>query len=978
MSSHIADQPADSSVAPPGAGAQRDSSPVAKVEIVTESVEAEAEAKAPEIPRDKQDYRGVGVFPEQQETVITKKPPLSGKSSPVAPHTALSATTPTELGRVLEGTDLGHFRLEEFVGGGGMGAVFRAHDTKLGRTVAVKVLSRDRTDPDTLRRFENEAQSAARLDHENIARVHYVGEDKGLHYIVFEFIEGINIRDLVEQKGPLSIVEAVSFVLQVAEALEHASERNVVHRDIKPSNVLITSEGHAKLVDMGLARLRHMESESGDLTASGVTLGTFDYISPEQARDPRIADVRSDLYSLGCTFYFMLTGRPPFPNGTVLQKLLSHSSEEPSDPRHVRPDLDESLVKIITKLLAKQPDQRHQQPSELIGELLLLADRLNLTGIAQNGTIWAAQRKTRFSQLERVLPWLLPVVALFALVFALDRWWTAPQSPGIAEQSPELQPAVLPPSVDSDGGPGEAGEASGDETRPGTSQDRVDDNSASGDDDSSIPPSSPSEAGPSTAGAQDTPAAATTLPKPLDTPGASPMPLPKLPPKPLDDVPTAAGDNGQTGNGAAQTPTASPDAAGVANQGTGTADTPNAQLPRIIVGAPDTPIPPGGKVLSSLASACMEAASLGVETIELHFNEMREERPFDIASERLTIRNGEGFSPTVVFRPSFEDLSTDRRMIRVRGGRLTWQGVHLRMELPPEFADKWSLFYLEQIESLDVGDSVVTISNVGDDGTQLQDRVAFFELCHSAIPPIPLDDQNEELPIPPHVGLTSCVVRGQAALVWAAEAMPFRIVCRQCLLVLSDRLIDIGGARREPNLKDGPIDVVLKNVTAVLNRGMCRLSSTEEAPYLLDLVTDCKDSILLVPVPNAALIERRGVSDIAELEKRLYVRGRDNFYLGSMALLRINPAGDPSEYVDFGFEKRSEPWYQEQSPRFSLMWKSVPPAGVPEDRQTPADYLLDDSEQNPAIYGGGETRAGVDPSILPGVPDNAGQQGSTT
>ncbi len=150
---------------------------------------------------------------------------------------------------------------------------------------------------------------------------------------------------------------------------------------------------------------------------------------------------------------------------------------------------------------------------------------------------------------------------------------------------------------------------------------------------------------------------------------------------------------------------------------------------------------------------------------------------------------------------------------------------------------------------------------------------------------------------------------------------------------------------------------------------MCRLSSTEEAPYQLDLVTDCKDSILLVPVSNAALIERRGASDIAELEKRLYVRGRDNFYLGSMALLRINPVGDPSEYVDFGFEKRSEPWYQEQSPRFTLMWKTLPPAGVPEDRQMPDDYLLDDSEQNPAIYSGGESRAGVDPSILPGVPD---------
>ncbi|HPM80509.1 MAG TPA: protein kinase, partial [Candidatus Anammoximicrobium sp.] len=126
----------------------------------------------------------------------------------------------------LEGMCLGHFRLEEFVGGGGMGSVFRGTDLRLGRTVAIKVLSRERTDVETLRRFQNEAQSAARLDHDNIARVYYVGEDQGLHFIVFEFIEGVNIRDLVDKQGPLPLADAVSYVLQVAEALEHASQRH--------------------------------------------------------------------------------------------------------------------------------------------------------------------------------------------------------------------------------------------------------------------------------------------------------------------------------------------------------------------------------------------------------------------------------------------------------------------------------------------------------------------------------------------------------------------------------------------------------------------------------------------------------------------------------------------------------------------------------------------------------------------------------
>lgn len=176
--------------------------------------------------------------------------------------------------------------------------------------------------------------------------MHYVGEDRGVHYIVFEFIEGVNLRDRVEQIGPLSLSEAVSFTYQIAQALAHSSHRDVIHRDIKPSNVLITPDGKAKLVDMGLARLTRVAQANNDLTASGVTLGTFDYISPEQARDPRGADVRSDLYSLGCSFFYMLTGRPPFPEGTVLQKLLQHQADVPpqragASPRPAgRGDLD--------------------------------------------------------------------------------------------------------------------------------------------------------------------------------------------------------------------------------------------------------------------------------------------------------------------------------------------------------------------------------------------------------------------------------------------------------------------------------------------------------------------------------------------------------------------------------------------------------------------------------------------------------------
>src|SRR5206468_4251971 len=158
----------------------------------------------------------------------------------------------------------------------------------------------------------------------------FCGEDQGLHFIAFEFVEGVNLRALLDRRGPLPPAEAVPIMLQVATGLAHAASRGVTHRDIKPSNIIVTPEGRAKIVDMGLAR-----SADGGVTQSGVTLGTFDYISPEQAIEPRNADVRSDIYSLGCTFYHLLTGQPPVPEGTAAKKLHHHQQVPPVDPREL-------------------------------------------------------------------------------------------------------------------------------------------------------------------------------------------------------------------------------------------------------------------------------------------------------------------------------------------------------------------------------------------------------------------------------------------------------------------------------------------------------------------------------------------------------------------------------------------------------------------------------------------------------------------
>ena len=167
---------------------------------------------------------------------------------------------------------------------------------------------------------------------------------------------------------------------------------------------------------MGLARLQPMRAGDDDLTASGVTLGTFDYISPEQARDPRTADVRSDIYSLGCTLFYMLTGRPPFPQGTVLQKLLSHSAEPPPDPAEFRPDLPDDLRPILSKMLAKSPADRYASPRALIGDLLMLAERLGLPTVIRTEPIWIPAGRSHPHGLIRSLPWIVPLGLLAAAV----------------------------------------------------------------------------------------------------------------------------------------------------------------------------------------------------------------------------------------------------------------------------------------------------------------------------------------------------------------------------------------------------------------------------------------------------------------------------------------------------------------------------------------------------------------------------------
>jgi serine/threonine protein kinase len=259
------------------------------------------------------------------------------------------------------------------LGQGGMGVVYKARHLRMKRLVAVKVIRHDRgISQEAIQRFNKEIEAAAQLTHPNVVMAFDADEVDGTLYFVMEYIEGIDLSKLVQQKGPLPVAEACDYIRQAALGLQHAHDRGLVHRDIKPSNLLLTNaEGLVKILDLGLARLQEPMSQqpASQLTGSGTVVGTPDFMSPEQARDSRSVDIRSDLYSLGCTLYFLLTKGVPFPEGTYTEKLLKHCMDEPRPITQLRSDLPEPVVAIVHRLMAKKPDERFQTPLELADAL---------------------------------------------------------------------------------------------------------------------------------------------------------------------------------------------------------------------------------------------------------------------------------------------------------------------------------------------------------------------------------------------------------------------------------------------------------------------------------------------------------------------------------------------------------------------------------------------------------------------------------
>ncbi len=328
--------------------------------------------------------------------------------------------TPFQINQIVagKGRDLtvGPYIVLERIGEGGMGQVYKARHRSLERLVAVKVVRRECLDnPITIRRFQREVQMAAQLQHPNIVRALDADEVGGMYYFVMEYIEGMDLARLVKDQGPLRLLQACDYIRQAALGLQHAHEHGMVHRDIKPANLLVSRPGSwdkgqsslmprpyagalqwgvVKVLDMGLARLEDRDDRPAGtlLTQVGSVMGTPDFIAPEQARSARSADIRSDLYSLGCTLYFLLTGQVPFPEGSLTEKLLYHQMDEPAPLEQVRrawraeqaaaghsaalkddPAVLGAVSVLVRRLMAKKPEDRLQTPAELADTLAELA-----------------------------------------------------------------------------------------------------------------------------------------------------------------------------------------------------------------------------------------------------------------------------------------------------------------------------------------------------------------------------------------------------------------------------------------------------------------------------------------------------------------------------------------------------------------------------------------------------------------------------
>ena len=738
------------------------------------------------------------------------------------------------------GVRIAHFEIRERLGAGGMGAVFRALDLELARDVALKILHPGPSrDPSLVARFRNEARACAQLNHDNIARVFFAGTQGGLYFIAYEFASGRTIRDLIMERGRLSVAEAVNYAIQVTLALNHISAAGIVHRDIKPSNIMLTESGRVKVVDLGLAR-RDMDDSIGEITVAGTTLGTFDYIAPEQARDPRNADVRSDIYSLGCTIYHMVTGQPPYPEGTALQKLLDHQGKAPPDPRLINSRVPAELAAILRRMMANLPEQRYQAASLLLSDLMQLAVRLGLQSVPAEGIVWRHRQAAKapgFPGAAALLGTVLTICATALIMQYFSGSARFRQNAGNATVA-ALDPRDFQPTA---ANPGTT------KTTPaaGTTANSTESGSAA----------------PETGTASDPPlAAANVTPQPAAPTERTPrpplalLPAPGVPAPfiiPLGLPPELTLETGA--------PTAATAATAADPQG-----------PFILQQA-------GRKSRSfrTLKAAVADASSGDV--ILLRYNgypdDLPSQPPIRLVDMNLIVRAAEGYRPTLEFDGAAENsLEPGQMFSLLSGGALTIRDIDLRMIVrDDQNVDHWSLFHLSGLNRL-------TLENVSIECANPAGRPAsLFELSADSGTTGDLPQEETEL------SLNRVVCRAQADAFHIASQPRGRIRLVSCGLWLDGRLMDIRGDGSMQNAR-GLLEVFAEHLTCLHTGPLIHASDMDpqqplSAQRLLPRVSFRSEaSVYGALSTDAPLLRSDGNSWIEDLESLLTWNGFTNLY----------------------------------------------------------------------------------------------------
>lgn len=913
------------------------------------------------------------------------------------------------------GIELGHFRIQNAIRSGGMGAVFEALDTRLNRPVALKILppslSRDLS---SVQRFRNEAQAAAQLDHDNIARVYFIGEDKGLHFIAFEFIRGTNLREIVNQRGKLTPSEAVNYTLQVASAIAHASAHGVVHRDIKPSNIIITPSGRAKLVDLGLARSEHRENEP-DLTVAGTTLGTFDYISPEQAKDPRSVDVRSDIYSLGCTLYHMLTGEPPYPQGTVLQKLLDHQGKDAPDPRVKNRRVSPELAAIVKMMMASEPRRRYQTAEELIRDLLVMANTLGLRSVSSEGLMWLSAQSRPDTFWERNASWLATAAGLLLIVGYLKY----PLREHRGEQAQAQQsgsPFDPDPSEPTTANSGRLNSGSP-TARPSTEQpgggksnttsaqaERLANSAGSDETNQATVAKADSATGSSLDGAPDpaiVPIPKTLIPNglsdpsrifgnPLEDGSLSPSPLVGTSPHGLmqgprefhpdlaiaRSTPSATQDGRTSDASAGKTPSITEQPAEGPDETTSGSTTVavvtpppsitkpaidvNSQTPIVVIksdGSPEQAFP-------TLEAACAGAQDGNV--IELRFNGPRTESPLRIRN-KITIRAAKGFRPVIEFVPKeIPAAGYETRMMTISGGALDLVDVSLLLNVKSAIAtDAWALISTQRAEAIRLQRVLVTVQNTA------QRPAAIVEIRGGSSRMVTdMEMMNTgQMSTAMTIRFADSMVRGGTDLLLVKSFLSARVDVENCLLALDGTILRSQGSVDVPE-KQTELALRLNQLTAALNSGLLVMEGGEAPRKLGRIFVDASNNIFTTVTssdhqapPFISMASNEPLDDLLSLLKW---NGQKNFYDGFESYL-TRTAQDGSKSTVWDYEEWKFRWdSNEVDPHATIvLWKKQW-SERPFSELYPSDFALDESATgNPALSAANDGgNAGADLSRL--------------